>query len=258
MLETKNITVGYSAKAIVHDVSFRLEPGKLIALCGANGAGKTTLLKSLNGTLPAISGEILLDGKPLAKYSRREIARAISVVAQEAETKFPVTVLEFVLSGRFARGGAFGWENVSDIVVANEALADCDLKEYSSRLMNQLSGGERQRAVLARALATQAKILLLDEPTANLDLQHQISMLRLVRDKCRADGVAAVVITHDLNLAAGFADSVILLKNGAVAAQGTASEVLTSANLKQVFDVEVLLDENPASGKIRITANYEK
>jgi ABC-type cobalamin/Fe3+-siderophores transport system ATPase subunit len=263
MLEAKNISTGYGAREIVRDVSFRLDAGKIIALCGANGAGKTTLLKSLNGTLPAAGGEILLDEKPLQKYSRREIAQNIAVVAQEAETKFPVTVMEFILSGRFAYGGAFGWEKEEDIQAAGNALRSCDLGDHGARLMNQLSGGERQRAVLARALATGAKILLLDEPTANLDLAHQILMLKLVRERCRAGnaaaatkGTGAIVITHDLNLAAAFADEVLLLKQGKAVAQGKAEDVFTTANLQEVFEVEVMLDANPASGKIRVTANY--
>jgi iron complex transport system ATP-binding protein len=122
--------------------------------------------------------------------------------------------------------------------------------------MNQLSGGERQRAVLARAMATSANVLLLDEPTANLDLAHQIMMLRVVHDRCRNFQAAAVVITHDLNLAAAFADEVVLLKQGKVTAQGSAEDIFTTANLKEVFEVEVLLDANPISGKTRVTANY--
>ncbi len=237
-------------------MSFRLNSGKIIALCGANGAGKTTLLRSLNATLQLSRGSILLNERPLEKFSRREIAQNIAVVAQEAETKFPVTVMEFVLSGRFAHGGAFGWEKGSDIAAAETALSECDLENYGSRLMNRLSGGERQRAVLARALATQAKILLLDEPTANLDLAHQIMMLKLVHERCRTSRSAAVIITHDLNLAAAFADEILLLKQGKVAAQGAAGEIFTGANLKEVFGVEVLLDANPISGKTRVTANY--
>ncbi|HEV7642913.1 MAG TPA: ABC transporter ATP-binding protein [Pyrinomonadaceae bacterium] len=256
MLEAKNISVGYGAREVVQGVSFRLESGKVVALCGANGAGKTTLLKALNSTLPLTRGEILLDEKALSKYSRREAARNIAVVAQEAETKFPVTVMEFVLSGRFAHGGAFGWEKEEDFAAAAESLGSCDLENYGTRLMNELSGGERQRAVLARALATHARILLLDEPTANLDLAHQIMMLKLVHERCRSANASAVVITHDLNLASAFADEILLLKNGKVTAQGSAEVIFTVGNLKEVFGVEVLLDANPASGKTRVTANY--
>jgi len=256
MLEVKNISIGYGESEVIKDVSFTLRNGEILAVLGANGAGKTTLLKSLNIGLPTEAGEILLDGKSVKDFSRREIAQKIAVIAQETETKFPVTVLEFVLAGRFAHGNAFGWETESDLQIAENALQICDLADFESRLMNQLSGGERQRVVLARALATEAQILLLDEPTANLDLAHQALMFRLVRERCKSCDASSIVITHDLNLASEFADEILLLKKGKVAAKGKPEEVLTARNLREVFDVEVFLDANPNSGKPRITMNY--
>lgn len=256
MLEVKNISINYQTCEVISDVSFSLQENKIVAVLGANGAGKTTLLKSLNGALPITKGAILLDEKPLQSFSRRDIAQKISVVAQENETKFPVTVLEYVLSGRFAHGGVFGWESADDLQIAETALEMCDLKDFESRLMNELSGGERQRVVFARALATQAQILLLDEPTANLDLSHQAILFRLVRERCTTCNSAAVIITHDLNLAAEFADEILLLKRGKVVAKGAPSEVLTAENLREVFEVEVFLDGHPKSGKPRITMSY--
>lgn len=256
MLEVQNISINYGVSAVVREVSFLLAAGKIIALLGANGAGKTTLLKALNGSLPIAKGAILLDGKPLEKFSRREIAQKIAVIAQETETKFPVSVLEFVLAGRFAHGTAFGWETERDLRIALDCLNLCDLKDYEARQMNRLSGCERQRVVLARALATEAKILLLDEPTANLDLAHQALMFRLVKERCETCESAAIVITHDLNLASEFADEIILLKNGAIAADGAPEQVLTENNLSEVFGVKVLLDTNPVSRKRRVTTVY--
>ena len=256
MLNVQNISINYDVCAVVQDVSFALESGKIVALLGSNGAGKTTLLKSLNGGLETSAGEIRLDGKLIENYSRREIARKIAVIAQETETKFPVSVLEFVLSGRFAHGAAFGWETADDLRIALECLEQCDLKNYENRSMNRLSGGERQRVVLARALATEAKILLLDEPTANLDLAHQALLFRLIKERCLSCESAAIVITHDLNLASEFADEILLLKNGKIIAKGSPEAVLTVENLQKVFDVKVLLDENPFSKKRRITTIY--
>ncbi|CAA9395608.1 MAG: hypothetical protein AVDCRST_MAG74-1999 [uncultured Pyrinomonadaceae bacterium] len=256
MLEVQNIAINYGVCAVVADVSFALEARKIIALLGANGAGKTTLLKSLNGALPVSAGEIRLDGNLIENYSRREIARKITVIAQETETKFPVSVAEFVLSGRFAHGAAFGWETENDLRVALDCLERCDLQNYENRRMNRLSGGERQRVVLARALATKAKILLLDEPTANLDLAHQALLFRLIKERCETDAASAIVITHDLNLASEFADEIILLKNGRIEAKGEPRKVLTEENLQKVFDVNVLLDENPISKKSRVTTIY--
>ncbi|MBC7900689.1 MAG: ABC transporter ATP-binding protein [Saprospiraceae bacterium] len=256
MLEVRDIFVSYGNRDVLRDISLTLEGGKMIALLGANGAGKTTLVRALNGILPVSKGEILIDGKPFHKFSRREIAQKVAVVAQENETKFPVTVLEFVLAGRFASGGAFGWESEKDFTASENALLSCDLASFSDRFMNELSGGERQRVVLARALATEANILLLDEPTANLDLAHQGSMFRLIRERCRTGKYSAIVITHDLNLAAEFADEIVLLKDGRICAKGAPSDVLTVGNLVEVFGVRVLLDANPASGKVRVTTVY--
>ncbi len=256
MLEVRDISVKYGDRAVLGNVTLDLPDGEVIGLVGANGAGKTTLIKALNGTLPAAKGEINLDGRSIAEMSRREIAQNIAVVAQENETRFPVTVLEFVLSGRFVHGNAFGWETADDLEFAEKALADCDLSSYETRLMNHLSGGERQRVVLARALATGAKILLLDEPTANLDLAHQAMMFRLVRERCKNDCCSAIVITHDLNLAAEFANEIIMLSDGRIAAKGTPQKVLSAENVKDIFGVKVLLDTNPASGNVRVTSVF--
>ena len=256
MLDVKNILVCFNDRKVIDAVSFRLAPSEIVALLGPNGAGKTTLIRSLNGTVPIQSGEIDLDGSPMNKLSRREIARNIAVVAQENETKFPITVKEFVLAGRFARGAAFGWETPEDVAAAERALNQCDLGAFGGRIMNELSGGERQRVVLARALAAETRVLLLDEPTANLDLAHQALMFKLVRERCGESGAAAVVITHDLNLAAGFADRILLLKDGKIVATGTPHQVLTGENLQTVYNVQVLLDENPASGKVRVTTVF--
>ena len=256
MLEVKNVSIDYGAATVVSGVSFTLEKSKTIALLGANGAGKTSLLKALNGSLPIAAGEIILNKRSLKEFSRREIARKMTVIAQETETKFPVSVLEFVLAGRFAHAGAFGWESETDLQIALDCLKRCDLENYASRRMNQLSGGERQRVVLARALATEAEILLLDEPTNNLDLAHQALMIKLVSERCQNRAASAVIITHDLNLASEFADEIILLKNGGIAAKGKPKEVLNEANIKEVFNVNVLLDENPISKKRRVTTIF--
>src|SRR5687768_11326470 len=227
MLSARDISVSFGQRHVIDGVSLELREGEIVALLGPNGAGKTTLLRSLNGTVPIDRGEILLNGTPVGELSRREIARRVAVVAQENETKFPITVAEFVLAARFAGGAAFGWETAEDIAAADRALQLCDLGAFGNRLMNELSGGERQRVVLARALTAETDILLLDEPTANLDLAHQALMFNLVRDRCRTAGAAAIVITHDLNLAAEFANRVLLLKDGKVVGSGTPADVLT-------------------------------
>ncbi len=255
MLEAKNITVNYGPRAAVASVSLLPKPGEVIAIIGPNGAGKSTLLRALNGALPVSGGQVLLDGNPLSSLARRAVARHIAVVAQESDLRFPVTVMEFVLGGRHAWTTAWGWETERDVDIARAVLRETELEDFAARFMNELSGGERQRAVLARALATEASVFLLDEPTANLDLAHQATMLRLVRARCD-DGsaaAAAVVVTHDVNLAAEFADRVLLMKEGRAIASGPPSEVLTPELLRKVFDLEVLVDAHPISGSPRIT-----
>jgi len=259
MLEAREISVNYGEREAVKGVSLSAVPGEVLVIIGPNGAGKSTLMRALNGALVPARGEILLDGKPLRALARRAVSRRIAVVAQEAELRFPVTVLEFVLGGRYAWSstGAWGWETERDLEITREALRETGLEDFSGRLMNELSGGERQRAVLARALATEAAILLLDEPTANLDLAHQATVLRLVRSHCDKRGAAAVVVTHDINLAAEFADRALLLKRGQTLAAGSPQEVLTPGILRELFEIEVLVDAHPITGAPRITPVHE-
>src|SRR5215210_5709573 len=259
MLEAREISVSYGEREAVRGVSLRAVPGEIVVVIGPNGAGKSTLMRALNGALPPTRGEVLLDGKPLRSFARRAVSRRIAVVAQEAELRFPVTVMEFILGGRYAWSstGAWGWETERDVEVARRAIEETGLVAYGARLMNELSGGERQRAVLARALATEAAILLLDEPTANLDLAHQATVLRLVRARSDQLNAAAVVVTHDVNLAAEFADRVLLLKDGRALATGPPQEVLTPSILRELFGIEVLVDAHPVTGAPRITPVHE-
>ena len=258
MLEANQITIDYGERRAVDGASLRVEPGEVIAIIGPNGAGKSTLLRALNGSVAVASGEVLLDDRPVASFSRRVVARRIAVVAQEAELRFPVTVLDFVLGGRYAWSSAWGWENARDLEIVSAVLVETELEDFADRLMNELSGGERQRAVLARALATEAKCFLLDEPTANLDLAHQAAMLRLVRKRCDRGDASAVVVTHDVNLAAEFADRVMLLKDGRGIATGAPREVLTPDSLQKVFGLQILVDAHPVSGAPRITPVHER
>lgn len=259
MLEAREISVNYGERVAVANISLSAEPGEMTAIIGPNGAGKSTLMRALNGALALSSGEIKLDGKPLRSFARRAIGRRIAVVAQEAELRFPVTVMEFVLGGRYAWSGvgAWGWETERDVFVTEEVLRETELEDFSARLMSELSGGERQRAVLARALSTEAGVLLLDEPTANLDLAHQATVLQLVRARCDQKGAAAIVVTHDINLAAEFSDRVLLLQKGRALAAGTPREVLTPELMKEVFEIQVLVDAHPVTGAPRITPVHE-
>ena len=255
MLEARDLTIAYDHRTAVADLTLSLKAGEITAIIGPNGAGKSTLLRALNGQIPRVSGVIMLDGQPLERLNRRSISRQIAVVAQEAELRFPVTVLEFVLGGRFAwaTNSGWGWETERDLEVANAVINETELRDLSARLMNELSGGERQRALMARALATEAPILLLDEPTANLDLSHQATLLTLVRKRCDQHRSAALVVTHDINLAAQFANNITLMKQGRAVHSGTPQEVLTPEILQEIFEVRVLVDAHPITGGPRVT-----
>ncbi|HEY2963749.1 MAG TPA: ABC transporter ATP-binding protein [Pyrinomonadaceae bacterium] len=259
MLEATDVTIKYDERVAVADVSLTLNAGKITGIIGPNGAGKSTLLRALNGQVRRSAGVVLLDGEPIERFSRRGLGRRIAVVAQEAELRFPVTVLEFVLGGRFAwaSNAGWGWETERDLSVVQEVLGETELSELSGRLMNELSGGERQRAVLARALATEAAFLLLDEPTANLDLSHQATLLALVRNRCDQQQAAALVVTHDINLAAQFADHILLMKNSKVLEAGPPKAVLTPELLREVFAVTVLVDAHPVTNAPRVTPVHE-
>jgi iron complex transport system ATP-binding protein len=259
LLEAHELTVGYDHRIAVANVSLTLNAAEVTAIIGPNGAGKSTLLRTLNGQIKPASGTILLDRQPLERLNRRKISRRIAVVAQEAELRFPVTVLEFVLGGRFAwaTNAGWGWETERDLQIAEAVLQETELIELSGRLMNELSGGERQRALMARALATEAPILLLDEPTANLDLSHQATLLALVRNRCDRHQASALVVTHDINLASQFADNILLMKDGRTVHAGTPEEVLKPQILEEVFEVRVLVDAHPVTGGPRVTPVHE-
>jgi len=259
MLEARDLTVNYDHRIAVAGVTVTLKSAEITAIIGPNGAGKSTLLRTLNGQLPHSSGTVLLDGEPIERLNRRSISRKIAVVAQEAELRFPVTVLEFVLGGRFAWAthSGWGWETERDLHIAESVLHETEMSELSTRLMNELSGGERQRALMARALATEAPILLLDEPTANLDLSHQATLLSLVRARCDQRRTAALVVTHDINLASEFADNILLMKQGRTVYAGKPEAVLTPEILQNVFEIRVLVDAHPVTGGPRVTPVHD-
>jgi iron complex transport system ATP-binding protein len=239
-------------------ITLEVRAGEIVALLGPNGAGKSTLLGAAHGALKLRSGEVLFDQQPVKSFPRRELARRIAVVAQAGEVRFPLTSLEYVLTGRFAYSSALGFDSPRDLEVAMKALADTDAAQFAERMFNELSSGERQRVVLARALAQEARLLLLDEPTANADIAHQVSLLGLVRRLTHERQFGALVVTHEINLAAEFADRVALLKDGKLLACGTPDEVMTESLLGELFDTTLLVDAHPHSGQPRVSWTTEK
>ena len=252
MLEVRNIEFNYD-EPVLKKLSFELNAGELLSVLGPNGSGKSTLLKIVVGILKPAGGQVLVYGRDLFSIKRRETARLIGYVAQDSVVRFPFTAKEFVLQGRFAQGRLIGFESGEDIEEANRAMELTGTSQLGSRRLMELSGGERQRVMLARSLASRPRLLVLDEPVANLDISHQVKMLDLVRSLTIEREMSAIVVTHELNLAADFATKALLLKAGEMIAFGTPAEVMTEPLLKSVFETGLIVDANPSSGSPRVT-----
>jgi iron complex transport system ATP-binding protein len=239
VLEAFNIGAAYRGRPALTGINVSLRAGELAVLIGPNGSGKTTLLKILGGLLPVYGGEgrVMLGGKNLRDLTRRERASLLGYLFQDPGPAWPFTVRELVAQGRFFRQGWFGGENAADRSAVAEALAAAGLAGFEERPVNELSGGEYQRVLIARAVAQEASCLLLDEPAANLDLKYQYMVMDLLKSLAREKGKAVLMSLHELNLAAAYADKVILLSKGRVAAQGNTGEVLTETILSEVFGV---------------------
>lgn len=237
ILEASGLTVRYPGlrAAALEDVGLRLEDRRLIAVVGPNGSGKTTLLRALTGAMAPSSGRVLLEGRPVTEWRPPELARVLAVVTQREEPVFPLLVPEAVLLGRYAHLGPFAADSPADQAAVRDAMTRCDLESMADRRIDTLSGGEWQRVRLARALAQQPRLLVLDEPTAALDVRHEMQIFELIR-RLVDEGLGAVVVTHHLNLASRYADEMLLLSAGRVAAQGIPSQVLQAEILNRVFD----------------------
>jgi ABC-type cobalamin/Fe3+-siderophores transport system ATPase subunit len=259
MLQAIGVSFGYRpvrgggrpAKGVVlKDVSIKAEHGDLVGILGPNGSGKTTLLKLLCGSLSPQAGSVMLDERPLGTWSRRDIARRIAYVPQETHAPFDFTVLDIVLMGRFPYLGPFALEGPDDLAIARQALQATDTATFQERTFNTLSGGEKQRVVIASALAQRPQIMLLDEPTASLDIGHQIEVQTLLRRLNAEEQVTMVLSTHDLNLAAALCRRLVLLKNGQVLETGPTDRVLTPSAVRALYNVTADVQRHPQTGRL--------
>jgi iron complex transport system ATP-binding protein len=246
LLAASGVSHAFAATPVLTSVDLALRPGQLLLVVGPNGSGKTTLVRILAGVLAARSGEIELAERPLSTYSRREVARRLAVVPQEMLVPFPYRVREMVAMGRAPFLGALGREGPRDREVVEAALASLGLTPLAERTFPTLSGGEKQRVVLARALAQESPLLLLDEPTAHMDLGHRVHTFEWLRAWIAAKPLerGVLLVTHDLLLAVRFADAVVLLDRGRVVAQGEPFEVLTSERIGAVYGVDTTVTED--------------
>ncbi len=250
-LAAEGISFAYDAEPVIADLSFVLRPGENLGIIGPNGSGKSTLIRLLSGVLEPGRGHVRLFQRPLSAYDRREIARAIAVVPQETSIEFPYSVTEIVLMGRSPHFGGFAFEGDRDVEIAHAAMRRTAVEHLAHRSIHELSGGERQRVILARALAQEAPVMLLDEPAAFLDIRHEVEIYDLLRD-LQTEGKSIITVLHDLNLAALYCDRVGLLCNGRFRSLGTPAEVITYATITEVYETEVYVDRNDITGAVNV------
>lgn len=254
LLWADNVSFRYSAGTplVVDRVTLRLADGALTGILGPNGSGKTTLLRLLSGTHRPTAGRVLLGQRALDELSRREAARQIAVVPQETELAFEYRAIEIVLMGRHPHLGVFAVEGPDDVRIAEEAMTATGTSHLADRLFHQLSGGEKQRVVIAAALAQSASLLLLDEPTASLDLGYQLEVSSLLQRLNQDHGVTMAISTHDLNLAASICRELILMRDGTLIASGPTADVLTPDHIRRLYDVEADVQMHSETGHVTV------
>jgi len=225
-------------KNAVDDVSFEADKGEVIGIIGQNGCGKTTLLKCINAVLKPSGGVVMIENEDVLSMPRKDIARNIGVVSQHSMIIFPYTVLDMIMMGRYPAKNSFESYNAEDLEIVRRSMEETGVEAFAERTIDELSGGERQRVLIARALAQEPDIMLLDEPTLHLDVNHQFDLMELIKRLATERGMLVIIVTHDIMLAARFCDRVIMMENGGIFTSGKTADVLTSTNLAKVFQIK--------------------
>jgi iron complex transport system ATP-binding protein len=246
-ITANNLTSGYTGSFQLQDLNFQIEEAGFWGIIGPNGSGKSTLLKTLSKVIPIQHGTVAIQNVPLSDLSLQELARHMAVVGSEAHFTFPFRVFDVVMMGRIPFVGRLGSYVDRDRSITEAALKRTEVWEFRDRMIHQLSSGERQRVLLARALAQEPKILLLDEPTAHLDLHYEIEIFRILKNLNVTDGITVVAVSHNLNLVAEFCKTLVVLQNGKSSAIGPPEQIVTPELLKEVFRIECKITQNPFS-----------
>ena len=238
-LKVNNVKFGYNSTHVLDDISFELNSSEILGIVGPNGAGKSTLIRCIDNILKPQQGSILLDGTDINTMTRMNIAKSMGYVPQTTNRVFPATIFDTVLMGRRPH---LGWKSSEqDIDIVLEILELLGIMEFAMRDFNEISGGQQQKVLIARALAQDADILLLDEPTSNLDIRHQLEVMNIMKDIVHKKGISAVMAIHDLNLASRYTDRILMMNGGKIFAQGDPESVLTNKNIKRAYGVEALV-----------------
>lgn len=252
-LLVKDLNHSYGDAPVLKHLDFAVQKGKFFVVIGPNGSGKTTLMKILAGILEPVSGRMELLGRPFYQYSRKSLARTVAFVPQTVPVDFPFTVTELVLMGRTPYLGILGLERERDLEIARRAIAFTGVEHLAHRKLDQLSGGERQRVFVARAVCQEPQVILLDEPTASLDLAHQVRLMDLMEKLKQEKGVTVVMVSHDVNLAAMYGDALLLLNRGRIVRLGPPEKVITFQILEEVYGCALLVDQSPLGDFPRVT-----
>jgi iron complex transport system ATP-binding protein len=247
-LEMRNATLGYNHQPVLQDITLKVSPGEMVGLIGPNGSGKSTIIKALSHVISPLSGKILVGGRDIAGIPRRKLACMVGVVPQLPLLPSAFTAFEIVLMGRNPHLGLFQSEGRRDWTMAWDAMEKTATGPLAARRVNELSGGEIQCLLIARVLVQETQAILLDEPTANLDIGRQLEILDLIKRLCTEDNLTVLAAVHDLNLAAQYCDRLFLIDEGRIHAQGTPAEVITDKNIKQVYGAENCVYTHPVNG----------
>jgi len=247
-MEMENLELAYGHKVVVSDFTFGVEAGEMLGLIGPNGSGKSTIIRAISRVITPLSGRMLLGGRDIMKIPRSELACLLGVVPQIAILPGTFTAFEIVLMGRNPHLGFLQHESARDIDIAWQAMEMTRTHTFARRRVNELSGGEIQRVVIARVLAQEPESILLDEPTASLDISHQVEVLDLIKKLCRENGLTVVIVLHDLNLAVQYCDRLVLMKEGTLYARGTPYEVVSEENIRAVYGAEGCVYPHPDGG----------
>lgn len=247
-IKMQDVSLGYSRKVVLKDLTFQVSPGEMVGLIGPNGCGKSTIIRALSRIISPFSGKILLDDKDVTRIPRQDLARLLGVVPQMPLLPSAFTAFEIVLMGRNPHLGLFQYEGPRDLAIAWQAMEKTGTQSFAERRVSELSGGEIQCLLIARVLTQETKAILLDEPTANLDIGRQVEILDLIKSLCRQNNLAVLAALHDLNLASQYCDRLVLINNGRIHAEGTPKEVITARNIGDVYGAESCVYTHPVNG----------
>lgn len=252
MIEINNLNFKFGKQSVLQHISMNVEKGKFYSIIGPNGSGKTTLLRNIDRVLESVKDTIFINGEDISFMKQKEIAKIMSVVPQNTNIDFDFTVLDIVMMGRTPHIKRFEVENEKDIIKVREAMEITNTWSLREKNINHLSGGERQRVIVARAIAQDTEVVLLDEPVSNLDLYHQIEVMNTVKSLVEKRNIIVIAVLHDLNLASSYSDHIFLMNNGKLFCEGTPKEVITEENIRDVYRIQVSLTCNPFTNKPHI------